>query len=123
MSSQQLDRRQRKTRKAICEGEPHFTTYFESQLDVLFGKAAPGGFSGSDEGDRTDAVHRAGDQAPARCGTSEDGCHGCSEVPAEFLRVLRVGSFSHVVSWWFAGGATQPPEQVAGWYVTAMGVE
>ena len=82
--------------KLIREGEPHFTTYFESQLDVLFGKVGQGSL-GDD---------RAGRDA----------------VPAEFVRVLRVSSFSHAVSWWFENGAAEPPEQVAAWYVSAMAV-
>ena len=82
--------------KLIREGEPHFTTYFESQLDVLFGKVGQEGL-GDD---------RAGRDA----------------VPAEFVRVLRVSSFSHAVSWWFENGAAEPPEQVAAWYVSAMAV-
>ena len=82
--------------KLIREGEPHFTTYFESQLDVLFGKVGQGSL-GDD---------RAGRDA----------------VPVEFVRVLRVSSFSHAVSWWFENGAAEPPEQVAAWYVSAMAV-
>ncbi len=82
--------------KLIREGEPHFTTYFESQLDVLFGKVGQGSLG--------------------------DDVTGNDAVPAEFVRVLRVSSFSHAVSWWFENGAAEPPEQVAAWYASAMGV-
>ncbi len=82
--------------KLIREGEPHFTTYFESQLDVLFGKVGQGSLG--------------------------DDAIGNDAVPAEFVRVLRVSSFSHAVSWWFENGAAEPPEQVAAWYASAMGV-
>ncbi len=84
----------RDTRGGVCgklvrEGEPHFTAYFEAQLDVLFEKSGP---------------------APA------------PGVPAEFARVLLVSSFSHAVSWWFAGGAKKDPGQVAAWYIAQMGL-
>ena len=45
-----------------------------------------------------------------------------ADMPADLQRVLFVSSFSHTVSWWFAGGAAASPEQVANWYVQGMGV-
>ncbi len=112
--------------KLIREGEPHFTTYFESQLDVLFGKVGQGSLGD----DRGGAQGRA-DVAGAGVGKvadggggagSDDGRAGNDAVPVEFVRVLRVSSFSHAVSWWFENGAAEPPEQVAAWYVSAMAV-
>ena len=84
----------RDTRGGVCgklvrEGEPHFTAYFEEQLDVLFERSGP---------------------APRE------------DVPPEFARVLRVSSFSHAVSWWFAGGAKTAPERLAAWFVAEMGL-
>lgn len=43
------------------------------------------------------------------------------EVPGELMMQMLVSSFFQAVSWWFEGGCTQAPEQVARWYLLPIG--
>ena len=115
--------------KLIREGEPHFTAYFESQLDVLFGKVGQGSLGVADSGGaqgraevQVAGAGKAAGRGAAGRGDVRSGAVTSDAVPAEFVRVLRVSSFSHAVSWWFENGATPSPERVAEWYVAEMGV-
>ncbi len=118
--------------KLIREGEPHFTTYFESQLDVLFGKVGEGSMDGveaesADVGNvgKAESAAGRGGGAAAGGGAPAGGADFAAPipVPVEFVRVLRVSSFSHAVSWWFENDAAESPEQIAAWYVSAMALD
>lgn len=41
-------------------------------------------------------------------------------MPADLARAMRTSSFISAVSWWFATGAKQTPEQLSAWFVQAL---
>lgn len=49
-----------------------------------------------------------------------EGPEGPTGVPAELAVDVAVAGFSRVVSWWFAHGATQAPEDMARWFCALM---
>lgn len=75
--------------KLIAEGEPHFTSRFKRELEVLFAREAAGGEAG-------------------------DG-----DVPADLRAAMQASAFMEAVSWWLDRGAHVPPERLAAWFVAA----
>ena len=74
--------------KLIAEGEPHFTTRFKRELEVLFAReAGAAGTAGND-------------------------------MPADLRAAMHASAFMEAVSWWLDRGADVAPEQLAAWAVT-----
>lgn len=121
--------------KLVREGEPHFTACFERHLETLFERELVGrdrnagacGQAGlpcaAGSGQEDGAVAGTGPSLAAAAAGHDGGRSSSVEVPKSLAVAIAVAAFSRTVGWWFARGAADVPEDVAAWFVAAIGAE